>query len=101
MHRTIAEGVMTTARDVIARKLHDLDDLNGVTRCFYVADQQIAALPSAPEPVRLELVALLNPSRPFKDAPRDATEVLAITDTAIMRFDWFDQKLFSWQWPNE
>lgn len=92
---------MTTARDVIARKLHDLDDLNGVTRCFYVADQQIAALLSAPEPVRQELVALLNPWRPFKDAPRDGTEVLAITDTGSIRVDWFDEQLSSWQWANE
>jgi len=91
------------ARDVIARTLHDLvDDLGyGMTRCFDMADQQIAALISAPEPVRQEMVALLNPWRPFKDAPRDGTEVLAITDTGIIRVDWFDQKLSSWQWANE
>src|SRR5258708_3563078 len=101
MHRAIAEGVMTTARDVIARKLHDLNDIGyGMTRCFDVADQQIAALLSAPEPSRREMMALLNRWGQLKDAPGEGTEVLAITDKGIIGVDWFDKKFSSWQGPN-
>ena len=83
---------MITARDVIAEWF--IEELGASTG-------MLDRLFSAPNSVRQELAALLNPWRPFKDAPRDGTEVLAITATGIMRVDWFDQKLSSWQWANE
>lgn len=60
---------MTTARDVIARTLQHGFERRGLVSFEDGADIIISALLSAPEPVRLELAALLNPWRPIETAP--------------------------------
>jgi hypothetical protein len=66
---------MTTARDVIARRILDVF-LDGERCKDTVADAVLDALLSAPESVRLELAALLNPWRPIETAPKDGDTYL-------------------------
>lgn len=65
---------MTTARDVIAKLFCDAAGPNcdcggGKLPCIFYKGAD--AILSAPEPVRLELAALLNPWRPIETAPKD------------------------------
>jgi Protein of unknown function (DUF551) len=61
---------MTTVQDVIAETLHGRMFMSA-TEAQSSADEILAAIISAPEPVRLELAALLNPWRPIETAPKD------------------------------
>lgn len=74
---------MTTARDVIAKAIDKAFTDYGLRIDWRLRDATVGAilaeLPSAPEPVRLELAALLNPWRPIEEAPKDGTEILVYT----------------------
>lgn len=59
---------MTTARDYIAKWVGDHD----------AADGMISMLCDAPDPVQLELTALLNPWRPIDTAPKDGAMILTV-----------------------
>jgi len=69
---------MTTARDVIAKYVHEALIARG-PGADMVADQIIAALISAPDSVRQELAALLNPWREIETAPKHGTKILVYT----------------------
>jgi hypothetical protein len=73
---------MTTARDVIAKAIcwgtQGQSKCNCVadSNCAYYtdADEVLSALYSAPEPIRQELAALLNPWRPIETAPFESAK---------------------------
>jgi len=72
------EPIMTTVRDVIAEwarrddvRLGSLPDGG-----YALADAILELILSAPESVRLELAAKLNPWRPISEAPKDGTKIL-------------------------
>jgi hypothetical protein len=67
---------MTTARDVIANMLRCGFDGKGLVSFEAGADAIVTALLSAPESVRLELAALLNPWREIETAPKDEDTTL-------------------------
>jgi hypothetical protein len=75
---------MTAARGLLAEIIGEMDDWTPADDKIDVdiqfADAFLAALLSAPDPVRLELAALLNPWRPGPapkddDLPEDGVEV--------------------------
>src|SRR5258708_19544341 len=71
---------MTTARDVIVKAIDDSFGRYSLHVAWELRDK-IAELAwrellSAPEPIRLNLAALLNPWRLIKTAPLNGTEIL-------------------------
>jgi hypothetical protein len=66
---------MTTARDVIAEVLKAY---MGADEAKLFAECSINALLSAPDYVRQELAALLNPWRPIDDAARNGDDILCL-----------------------
>jgi hypothetical protein len=62
---------MTTARDVIAEWLREWNIARTPMRATEIGNTLIERILSAPDSVRLELAALINPWRPIETAPKD------------------------------
>ncbi len=80
---------MTTARDVIAKSIS-----HQIAAPHAIADIVLAALLSAPDSVRQELAALLNPWRPIGTAPKDQHEALmaAVGIVSKLKKRWGDRQ---------
>jgi hypothetical protein len=81
-----------TARDVIAKALGEMIGENHTDRGLeHMAGKAIAALLSAPESVRMELAAKLNPWRAIETAPKDedGDELLLFGPPARIACGWF------------